>query len=255
MFWYAVVIHFPPPRLAHQFASAVFLSNRGLYIPKFEHSFLLLAFFLLGTVFCIVAFLSYRALKSVGGAWSAVTIPSVIATVIAGTCALMLFFANASAFSVSWPTLTGLNFRGGMQIPPEFTALIAAIVIYRGAFISEVFRAGLSAVGRGQIDAAKSLGLKPWVVLLTIRFPLALISIIPPLSNEFIIIMKITSIGIVVGFYDLFAVTSQAALLTGRALEALLMMMVIYLILNYVMVGIMNFANHRVRARGFVFNG
>jgi ABC-type amino acid transport system permease subunit len=88
------------------------------------------------------------------------------------------------------------------------------------------------------------------MVLLKIRLPLALISIVPALSSEFIIIMKVTSIGIVVGFWDLFAVSSNAAMMTGQTLEVLFVMILIYIALNYAIVSAMNLVNARMRLPG-----
>jgi len=157
---------------------------------------------------------------------------------------------NPSAFNIDWPVRAGLNFQGGMRLAPEFVALLVAITIYRGAFIAEVFRGGLQSVSIGQLDAARSLGLRPWMVLLKIRLPLALISIVPALSSEFIIIMKVTSIGIVVGFWDLFAVSSNSAMMTGQTLEVLFVMILIYIALNYAIVSAMNLVNARMRLPG-----
>ena len=173
---------------------------------------------------------------------------------IGGTVAIALAIGLAilrpDAFGIELPERAGLNFRGGLRLGPEFVALLVAITVYRGAFIAEVFRGGLQSVAKGQIDAAHSLGLKPWMVLWKIRLPLALISIVPALSSEFIIIMKVTSIGIVVGFWDLFAVSSNSAMMTGQTLEVLFVMIVIYIVLNYAIVGVMNVVNNRVRLPG-----
>ena len=88
------------------------------------------------------------------------------------------------------------------------------------------------------------------MVLLKIRLPLALISIVPALSSEFIIIMKVTSIGIVVGFWDLFAVSSNSSMMTGQTIEVLFVMVAIYIVLNYAIVSLMNVMNNRVRLPG-----
>jgi len=167
---------------------------------------------------------------------------------VAAACAIAIL--QPDAFGVELPVRVGLNFKGGMRLPPEFVALLVAITIYRGAFIAEVFRGGLQSVSSGQIDAAQSLGLRPWMILLKIRLPLALISIVPALSSEFIIIMKVTSIGIVVGFWDLFAVSSNSAMMTGQTLEVLCVMIVLYIILNYAIVAAMNVLNDRMRLPG-----
>jgi general L-amino acid transport system permease protein len=256
MFWYAVVLHLPPARSSYVLLDVAYLSNRGLYIPKLANTpvvfsgLILLAALIWGTR----SFLRSRqaAQQEMGSRWRLMATGAVTIAALLALLAIAPSFPDALA--IDFPKLTGLNFRGGAKIPPEFAALIAAITIYRGAFISEVFRGGFASVSKGHTDAARSLGLRPWAILLKIRVPLALISIIPPLSSELIIIMKVTSIGIVVGFWDLFAVSSQSANLTGRPLEVLFLMMLIYLVLNYSMVGVMNAANRRVRVPGLGTN-
>lgn len=256
MFWYAVILHFPPPRAAHQVLSAIYLSNRGLYLPIFADVAAAMAGVALAALLAWGSWASLRGWRQRRAA-EKLTRPAVIGF---GLCLVaiiglaMLAPRLIGAFAIDWPVLTGLNFRGGARIPPEFAALAIAVTIYRGAFISEVFRGGFASVSPGQIDAAKSLGLKPWMVLFRIRLPLALIAIVPPLSSEYMIIIKVTSIGIVVGFWDLFAVSSHSANLTGRSLEVLFVMVVIYLVLNYALSVIMNLANRRVLARGFDAN-
>jgi len=247
-FWYAVVLHLPPMRAAYSYFGAVFLSNRGLFLPKFEDMTLAIACtvltFLAG--WCISRFLRSHNDDAKPGHRTRCAILATLSV----TAAVVLVVLNPGAFHIDWPVRAGLNFQGGMRLAPEFVALLVAITIYRGAFIAEVFRGGLQSVSKGQLDAARSLGLRPWMVLVKIRLPLALISIVPALSSEFIIIMKVTSIGIVVGFWDLFAVSSNSAMMTGQTLEVLFVMILIYVVLNYAIVAAMNIANSRMRLPG-----
>lgn len=249
-FWYAVVLHLPPIRAAYSFADAVFLSNRGLFLPKFTDMAIASACVVLAGIalWCLARYLHTRRDRAEQD-------PRLVRRYAAGglcavVLAILLAIFRPDAFGVEWPARAGLNFRGGLRLGPEFVALLVAITIYRGAFIAEVFRGGLQSVPKGQIDAAQSLGLRPWMVLWKIRLPLALISIVPALSSEFIIIMKVTSIGIVVGFWDLFAVSSNSAMMTGQTLAVLFVMIVIYIVLNYTIVGVMNLINARVRLPG-----
>ena len=256
MFWYTLILHFPPTRSSREVLGAVYLSNRGLYIPKFTDTAAVGAGLILVILLIWGARSALRNLRDwrtnprsplMGSIGAAIAVVAIIA---------LTFLAPElpSALVIDRPALTGLNFTGGLRIPPEFAALATAVTVYRGAFMGEIFRGGFAAVSPGQIDAAKSLGLRPWMVLWKIRLPLALISIVPPISSEYIIIMKVTSIGIVVGFWDLFAVSSHSANLTGRSLEVLFTMMLIYLVLNYSVSTVMNVVNRRVRARGFDTN-
>ena len=244
-FWYAVVLHLPPIRAAYSYFGAVFLSNRGLFLPKFDDMALAMACIALALM---ATWWISRFVRS--DADEAARTRFVILGVLSAAAAVALALLNPAAFHIDRPVRAGLNFQGGMRLAPEFVALLVAITIYRGAFIAEVFRGGLQSVSTGQLDAARSLGLRPWMVLLKIRLPLALISIVPALSSEFIIIMKVTSIGIVVGFWDLFAVSSNSAMMTGQTLAVLFVMILIYIVLNYAIVSVMNVANARMRLPG-----
>lgn len=248
-FWYAIVLHLPPIRQAHILWNAIYLSNRGLFLPKFEHLGIAAAAagLLCIAAWCAVRFMKARRRENNEGPSTARTMAFALGGVgaIVGAGVTAALFPDA--FTIDWPVRAGLNFRGGFRLPPEFVALLVAITIYRGAFIAEVFRGGLQSVPQGQIDAARSLGLRPWMVMLKIRLPLALISIVPALSSEFIIIMKVTSVGIVVGFWDLFAVSSNSSMMTGQTIEVLFVMVAIYIVLNYAIVALMNVMNNRVR--------
>src|SRR5690606_2129384 len=105
---------------------------------------------------------------------------------------------------IELPQLTGLNIRGGLRVSPEFAALLIAIGIYGGAYIGEIVRGGFQSVGRGQVEAARSLGLRPWQVFSRVRFPLALRAMLPILANQYVWLIKATTMGIAIGFTDFF---------------------------------------------------
>jgi His/Glu/Gln/Arg/opine family amino acid ABC transporter permease subunit len=249
-FWYAVVLHLPPIREAYSYFDAIHLSNRGLFLPKFNGTALVMTCLVLAAVAVWSAVRFIRCRSDPDDAPVGVRRGYIACAVVALAAACAIAAMNPAAFGIDWPVRAGLNFQGGMRLAPEFVALLVAITIYRGAFIAEVFRGGLQSVSSGQLDAARSLGLRPWMVLLKIRLPLALISIVPALSSEFIIIMKVTSIGIVVGFWDLFAVSSNSAMMTGETLEVLFVMILIYIALNYAIAAAMNVVNSRMRLPG-----
>ncbi len=251
MFWYACLLHLPPVRAAYEIGPA-FISNRGLFVPWFEGGATAVAICFVGLVLTLsVGILAWRMLA--GATWRDDTrrlaVPLAL-VVLAGAGVLWGLLERPDALAIVSPVRFGLNFRGGLRLPPELVALIVAVAVYRSAFIAEIFRAGLSAVPKGQLDAAHSLALPGWVTLLQIRVPLALISIMPPLGSEFIIIMKITSIGIIVGFMDLFAVSSMSSMMTGRAVQVVTLMTLIYLGLNYIIVQMVNVFNRRLQIKG-----
>jgi general L-amino acid transport system permease protein len=150
-------------------------------------------------------------------------------------------------FQLSRPELTGLNFRGGLQLTPEFAALLFGLVAYTGAFIAEIVRAGIQAVSRGQVEAAHSLGLTPGQTLRLIVLPQALRVIIPPLTSQYLNLAKNSSLAIAIGYPDLFSIANTVINQTGATIEIVLMIMLSYLSISLFTSLLMNIYNSRVR--------
>lgn len=250
IFWYGIILHLPPIRNSLNLLNSVFISSRGVFIPGFADMHLVLLFLILVVAVGTGAIL-LRSTR--GGKASWLSRATAIAIFVFAAVELFLIGPRLPfAFQIEWPKLAGLNFKGGIALTPEFAALVVAVTIYRGAFMAEIFRGGFVSTSQGQIDAAESLGLRPLQTLWTVRLPIALIHILPPLSNEFINIIKVTAIGIIIGFPDLFWISSNSTMQTGRPLQVITVMVLLYLALNFVIAAIMNFFNRRVRARGFM---
>ena len=145
------------------------------------------------------------------------------------------------------PELGRFNFQGGLNLTPEFAALLAGLVIYTGAFIAEVVRAGIQAVHKGQFEAARALGLGPVSVLRLVVFPQALRIIIPPLISQYLNLAKNSSLAVLVGYPDLFFVGKTTINQAGRAVPVFVLMMACYLAISLVTSVIMNIYNRRVR--------
>jgi general L-amino acid transport system permease protein len=143
--------------------------------------------------------------------------------------------------------LTGLNFRGGSRLTPEFAALLFGLVVYTGAFIAEVVRAGIQAVSRGQVEAARSLGLNNTQALRLIIFPQALRVIIPPLTSQYLNLAKNSSLAIAVGYPDLFSVAGTVINQTGATIEVIAIIMLSYLSMSLFTSLLMNIYNSRTR--------
>ena len=112
--------------------------------------------------------------------------------------ALVLLGRTPGAPLVDLPRMAGLNIRGGLRGSPEFAALLVAIGIYGGAYIGEIVRGGFQSVGRGQLEAARSLGLRPWHVFARVRLPLALWAMLPILASQYVWLIKVTTMGVAV---------------------------------------------------------
>ena len=160
---------------------------------------------------------------------------------------LLLF---AMGFHLEYPVLKGFNFQGGINVAHSFTALLVALVLYYGSVIAETVRAGIQAISRGQSEAAFALGLRPGRTMNLVILPQALRVIIPPLISQFLSLTKDTSLGIAVSYLDLRGTLGGITLnQTGRELECMMLMMLIYLIISLIISGIMNIYNASVKLK------
>lgn len=156
----------------------------------------------------------------------------------------------AMGFHLEYPVFKGFNFTGGLNVAHAFTALLIALVLYSATYIAEAVRAGILAVSRGQTEAAYALGLSPGQTMRLIVLPQALRVIIPPLISQYLNITKNTSLGIAVSYLDLRGTLGGITMnQTGRELECMLLMMLIYLCLSLVISGVMNIFNAAVKLK------
>jgi len=143
------------------------------------------------------------------------------------------------------PHLQGYGFVGGITLSPEFLALLIGLVIYTGAFIAEVVRAGVLAVDRGQWEAAESLGLRRAAILRLIVLPQALRVIVPPLTNQYLNLVKNSSLAVAIGYPDLVSIANTTLNQTGQAIEGVLIIMAAYLTVSLSISVLMNLYNRR----------
>jgi general L-amino acid transport system permease protein len=156
----------------------------------------------------------------------------------------------AMGFHLEYPALKGFNFQGGLAVAHSFTALLIALSLYTGAFIAEAVRSGIMAISRGQSEAAFALGLRPGRTMSLIILPQALRVIIPPLISQFLNLTKNTSLGIAVSYLDLRGTLGGITLnQTGRELECMLLMMLIYLTISLLISSAMNVFNASVKLK------
>jgi general L-amino acid transport system permease protein len=170
---------------------------------------------------------------------------------VAGKAALLPVLAVALALAgigeVSHPALRGFNIAGGVQVPPELVALWAGLSLYAAAFIAEIVRAAILSVHRGQREAALSLGLKPGQVLSKVVLPQALRVMIPPLTSQYMNIIKSSSLGTAIAYPELFEIIAGTVLQqSGRELECMLLVMAVFLVINLATSVFMNWYNRHV---------
>ena len=160
---------------------------------------------------------------------------------------LLAYFLSGQPLSFEYPTAGRFGPRGGMQIPPEFTALLIALSTYTAAFIAEIVRAGILAVSKGQTEASYAVGLRPGPTLRLVVIPQAMRVIIPPLTSQYLNLTKNSSLAVAIAYPDLTSVFAGTALnQTGQAVEILLMTMLTYLALSLLTSMFMNWYNARM---------
>ncbi len=249
IFWYlGVFLKLPRVKEAIVWPGNIFLSNRGVGIPwgiptaSYPTFRLILVF---GLILALIIFFSLRAYSQ-----------------RTGRAPLTIFWTTFTFISVAWlgwlllpekpltfdfPALSGLKLTGGKILTPEFMALTSGLVLYTSAFIGEVVRAGIQSVSRGQVEASRALGLNAFQTLRLIVFPQALRVIIPPLTSQYLNLIKNSSLAIAVGYPDVFYVSNTIQNQTGRAVEMISMVMLTYLFFSLVTSVLMNWYNQRIR--------
>lgn len=156
----------------------------------------------------------------------------------------------ALGFHLSYPELAGFNFKGGVTVSNALMSLWLALSLYTAAFIAEIVRAGIAAISTGQTEAAYALGLRPGRTMRLVILPQALRVIIPPLISQFLNLTKNSSLAIAVSYLDLRGTLGGITLnQTGRELECILLMMLIYLALSLMISGAMNLYNNAVKLK------
>lgn len=252
LLWHGIIVNtMPHPRQALTIGEVLFLTNRGLYVPKpiAETGIGLVWLGVVAALFFSVGFARYSRARQrqSGSQWPVFRINLLIWILLP----MLAFFLAGQPVSLNLPVLKGFNFRGGIQLPPEFVALTFALAIYTAAFIGEIVRAGIVAVDKGQREAAEAIGLKPGQVMNEVILPQARRIIIPPLTSQYLNLTKNSSLAIAIGYMDIVATLGGITLnQTGREMEAMLMVMGIYLIISLLISALMNWYNSRVRLVG-----
>jgi general L-amino acid transport system permease protein len=160
---------------------------------------------------------------------------------------LVVFAVTGLPVQFNFPEAGRFNIRGGIEILPEFMALLFGLVVYTAAFIAEVVRAGIRSVARGQTEAAYSLGLRPGPTLRLVVVPQAMRVIVPPLTNQYLNLTKNSSLAVAIGYPDLVQIFAGTVLnQTGQAVEVIAITMAVYLAISLVTSGLMNLYNRRI---------
>jgi len=247
LFWYNAVLKALPELRDSIVLGGAYLNNRGLFLPKpqfMRGSDEALVAAVVGIICAVVFYLwESRRQERTGKRGPVFTVAAIL---ILGL-PLAALAIEGFPIKFDFPQAGRFNIGGGIEVLPEFAALLFGLTIYTAAFIAEVVRAGILAVSRGQIEAAYSLGLRPRPTLRLIVVPQAMRVIIPPLTSQYLNLTKNSSLAVAIGYPDLVQVFTGTVLnQTGQAVEVVAITMLVYLSISLVTSLAMNIYNRRV---------
>lgn len=256
-FWYALANALPAPRQSIEVAGAL-VNSRGIYLPGLTigPGSVALMVLALGLGFAALIWVltarrfgrmeSGPRLRLAWGALGAGVIAALVA-VVAGH--------EAGTVWASFPVQSGLKIDGGFRIQPEVYALAIAIMTYGAAYVGEIVRGGFKSVPRGQMEAAGALGLSPWQVFSRVRMPLAFRAMLPILINQYVWLIKATTLGIAVGFSDFFMIVASSINHSGQTFEFIAILMAGFLIINFSLAAVLNKLNRAIALKGHQATG
>lgn len=256
VFWYtAVLLKLPRIEAERDLGGVVYLSNRGLAMPWPEPAGAILLWVILCVAAAAAAWYVRRirtqreertGLSSAPDRWAALTF---------FVLAAVAFVATGLPVTIDTPTLFrpgvgALEYRGGMLITPEFMAMLLALVVYTGAFITEIVRGSIQALDRGQTEAAMALGMTGYQRMTLIILPQALRTMIPAVTNQFLNLSKNSSLAVVIGYSELFFISGVFINNVGHAVPMFLIIIGTYVTLSLLISSVMNWLNRRVQLVG-----
>lgn len=247
--WYfAVFLRLPKVENPLIFPGQIFLTNRGvdLPIPAANLQTWLSVALLIVSVIAVVILWRKQT--------EAILQRGESGTILQGTIvAIAILFMLILLFGLDWqlPQFDRSKkvIEGGINLAPELATLVFGLGVYTAGYIAEVVRAGIQSVDKGQWEAAKALGLNSGLVMRLIIFPQALRVIIPPLTNEYLNLVKNSSLAIAIGYNDIYAISNTISNQTGRSVEMLLVIMGSYLSINLIISLGMNWFNSLVQLK------
>ena len=246
-FWYALITNgLPGVRQALNPLPGTFLTNRGLYLPIPADNPARLWVFIAFIVGIIGAFVlrkwSFKRLEATGQVFPHLSVG--LGIVVGLPILTWLLFGAPVEMNV--PALQGFNFKGGLNMSPEFFTLLLGLTVYTATYIAEVVRSGIQSVPKGQSEASTSLGLKPSWTMRLIVLPQALRVIIPPLTNQYLNLTKNSSLAVAIGYPELVSISNTTMNQTGQAVEGVAIFMTVYLGISLLISLFMNWYNKRM---------
>lgn len=248
LWYFPVFSSLPPVEKSIQIRDAIYVNERGLYLPSpqlLKGGIIWVISIILAIILAIIVWTVLRRRQENTGKTTYFAPISLGILILLPT--IGWFISGGSPVELEFPYFEGFNYHGGLRLTPEFAALLIGLTMYTAAFIAEVVRAGIQAVDRGQIEAARAIGLNHFHVLGLIVLPQALRVIIPPLISQYLNLTKNSSLAFFIGYQEVFSVGKIAINQAGRAIPVFAMVMITYLLLSLFTSLVMNLYNRRIQ--------
>jgi general L-amino acid transport system permease protein len=159
---------------------------------------------------------------------------------------LMAFLFAGMPATLEFPQKGNFNLTGGLQVKPEFLSLVLALSFYTASFIAEIVRAGILGVPKGQTEAYSALGLRSNLGLRLVVIPQAMRIIIPPLTSQYLNLTKNSTLGVAIGYPELYSIGGTILNQTGQAIEVVVIFMIVYLSISLLTSLLMNWFNAKM---------
>ena len=251
LFWYNVVLRaMPSPKQSYSFFDTIFINNRGLYfpLPEYNATFFTMLASLFIALFASIALNTWANRRKEATGEDVTVFPFAIGMFL--FFPILAYFIGGAHLNFSFPELRGFNFKGGKTLSPEFLALTFALTIYTATFIAEAVRSGIAAVSHGQKEAAASMGFSPYQSLKLVVLPQAIRIAIPPIINQYLNLIKNSSLATAVGYPEIVTVFAGTSLnQVGQAIEIISMTMLVYLVISLVVSALLNWFNHKMKIK------
>ena len=246
LMWYIFMIEIlPAPNEAWNGFDLFFLSKSGFFMPvpaSGEGWSFMFWGLLLGVVAAVLwrrrAFAQFERTGQLGDTF---WVPMALVVVLG----IVGWLVGGSPNAWNVPEQLRFAVDGGYNATPEFLTVLVGLVTYTAAFVAEVVRSGIQSVSHGQTEAASALGLSPKQNMKLVVLPQALRVIIPPMTNQYLNLTKNSSLAVVVGYPDVVSVVNTTINITGRAVECIAIIMLVYLSTSLSTSAFMNWYNAR----------
>ncbi len=255
VFWYTVVF-LELPRISRgvDLLDTIFISNRGLALPWPQErgaGTLLLIWLAIAAVAAVTAWWIRRRRLIEESETGRTRHPNAVAAGVFLLISAVGYLATGLPFGIDVPELVTIgntqSYDGGITITPEFAALLVALVVYTGSFITEIVRGSIQALPRGQGEAAAALGLTSYQRMTLVILPQALRTMIPAVTNQYLNLTKNSSLAVAIGYSEFFSLSQTIVNNAGHAVPLFTVIILTYMALNLVISAIMNWFNRRVQ--------